>query len=396
MDVETVKSVLYPGLEIKNYKEFCSLLNEKQKTGESKQIQLNNWQRYFSYSKRGHKFIIEEIFDVPKEKIDGRSQGNHSLFTKDIADNILRVVCSRLEDRTNTRTKWIKIVGLANENYGARKDIPKLRGCDVLKPTLDDFYYYGAGASVKTYLKSALNYLEKNNLASVSVRYIGVSRFSKQELDDLFTEYEEECKKVIPLTIEEQVKLYREAGESAIDKLKEKYFMTFEEYLSRQPYDEESTDLAISYYSEEEYSKLMQELAEEFNYNLKTVKGREEAYKALLRRKNLRSLYSSITVVPILDNVSASYCQITKKEYAEQRNALNKKIYEYLSSATEKRYTQSYEKWQQDIQLELSHMKMKIGRPQPHMTKAYRDGHLLAETVGLPNRMKAVDALIKL
>ena len=51
----------------------------------------------------------------------------------------------------------------------------------------------------------------------------------------------------------------------------------------------------------------MRELAEEFNYNLKTVKGREEAYKALLRRKSLRRLYSSITVVPNLDYVSASY-----------------------------------------------------------------------------------------
>ena len=285
----------------------------------------------------------------------------------------MRAVCSQLEDCTNTRTKWIKIVGLANENYGARKDISELSSCDVLKPTLDDFYYYGAGAAVKIYLRSALNYLGKNNLASVSVKYIGVSRFNEQE-----------------------VKLYKEGGESAVIKLKEKYFMTFEEYLSRQPYDEESTDLTISHYSEEEYSKLMRELAEEFNYNLKTVKGREEAYKALLRRKSLRRLYSSITVVPNLDNVSASYCQITKKEYAEYRNVLNKRIYEYLSSATEKRYAQSYEKWQQDIQQELSHMQMKIGRPQPHMTKAYRDGHLLAETVGLPNRMKAVDALIKL
>lgn len=231
----------------------------------------------------------------------------------------------------------------------------------------------------------------------MSVKYIGVSRFNEQELDELLTKYEEECRKVVPLTIEEEVKLYKEGGESAVIKLKEKYFMTFEEYLSRQPYDEESTDLTISHYSEEEYSKLMRELAEEFNYNLKTVKGREEAYKALLRRKSLRRLYSSITVVPNLDNVSASYCQITKKEYAEYRNVLkNKRIYEYLSSATEKRYAQSYEKWQQDIQQELSHMQMKIGRPQPHMTKAYRDGHLLAETVGLPNRMKAVDALIKL
>lgn len=384
MDIETVKSVLYPGLEIKNYKELCSLLNEKQKTGESKQIQLSNWQCYFSYSKRGHKFIIEEIFDIPKEKIDGRSQGNHSLFTKDIADNILRAVCSRLEDRTNSRTKWIKITGLANENYGARKDILELSDCDALKPTLDDFYYYGAGASVKTYLKSALNYLEKNNLASVSVKYIGISRFSKQELDELLTKYEEE------------VKMYKESGESTIDKLKEKYFMTFEEYLSRQPYDEESTDLMISYYGEEEYSKLMRELAEESNYNLKTIKGREEAYNALLCRENLRRLYLSITVVPNLDNVPASYCQITKERYVEHQKALNQRVYEHLISLTEERHKRIYEKWQQDIQQELSHMKMKIGSPQPRMTKAYETGYVMAKTVSLSNRMKVVDALIKI
>lgn len=391
MDIETVKSVLHPGLEIKNYKELCSLLNEKQKTGESKQIQLSNWQCYFSYTKKGHKFIIGEIFDIPKEKIDGRSQGNHSLFTKDIADNILCAVCSRLENRTNSRTKWIKITGLANENYGVRKDILELSGCDALKPTLNDFYYYGAGASVKTYLKSALNYLEKNNLASVSVKYTGISRFSKQELDELLTKYEEDCK-----AIEDQVKLCKEVGESTIDKLKEKYFMTFEDYLSRQPYDEESTDLMISYYNEEEYSKLMREVAEEFNYNLKTVKGREETYKVLLCRKNLRRLYSSITVVPNLDNVPASYCQITKEKYAEHQKALNQRVYEHLISLTEERHKRIYEKWQQDIQQELSHMKMKIGSPQPRMTKAYEAGYVMAETVSLSNRMKAVDALIKI
>ena len=137
----------------------------------------------------------------------------------------MRAVCSQLEDCTNTRTKWIKIVGLANENYGARKDISELSSCDVLKPTLDDFYYYGAGAAVKTLSeKCAELSWKKSNLASVSVKYIGVSRFNEQELDELLTKYEEECRKVVPLTIEEEVKLYKEGGESAVIKLKEKLF----------------------------------------------------------------------------------------------------------------------------------------------------------------------------
>ena len=41
-------------------------------------------------------------------------------------------------------------------------------------------------------------------------------------------------------------------------------------------------------------------------------------------------------------------------------------------------------------------MKLKIGTPKPHMTKAYRDGYLFAESVNLQNRMKVIDALIKI
>ncbi len=229
-------------MEIKNYKGLCSLLEEKQKTGEAKQIQLGNWQRYFSYSKQGHKFIIEEIFDIPKEKVDGRSQGNHSLFTKDIADNMLRAIYSGAAERMNAGSKWLKIVGLANDNYGARKDIPQLSSCDTLKPTLDDFYYYGAGAAVKSYLQSALNYLEKNNLASVSREYIGISRFNKEELEELEMKYDEESDAAIPLTSQEITELYKEKGYSAIRELEEKYFMSFEEYLFCQPFNEDSAD----------------------------------------------------------------------------------------------------------------------------------------------------------
>lgn len=84
------------------------------------------------------------------------------------------------------------------------------------------------------------------------------------------------------------------------------------------------------------------------------------------------------------------------KDSAEHQKVLNQRIYEHLISLTEERHKRIYEKWQQDIEQELSHTKMKIGSPKPHMTKAYREGYLLAETVSLSNRMKAVDALIKI
>ena len=57
------------GEVFKNYSALCTALDEPQKTGKSKQLQLLEWQRYFTYEKQGHKFIITEIFEEPKEKV---------------------------------------------------------------------------------------------------------------------------------------------------------------------------------------------------------------------------------------------------------------------------------------------------------------------------------------
>lgn len=62
---------------IKNYKEFCNLICDKVKTGNSKKIQLEEWKRYFDYEKEGVGFIVKEIYDFPKEKNDKRKFGNN-------------------------------------------------------------------------------------------------------------------------------------------------------------------------------------------------------------------------------------------------------------------------------------------------------------------------------
>lgn len=49
------------GLEVKNYKTMCELLEEEVKSGKSKQLQLEKWKQYFTWHKVGHKFIIDSI-----------------------------------------------------------------------------------------------------------------------------------------------------------------------------------------------------------------------------------------------------------------------------------------------------------------------------------------------
>ena len=57
------------GQEFKNYKELCSHLGEQEKGGRAKELQIKDWKRYFSFEKHGHKFIITDVYDTPKEKV---------------------------------------------------------------------------------------------------------------------------------------------------------------------------------------------------------------------------------------------------------------------------------------------------------------------------------------
>ena len=71
MNIEKIKE-LYVGQEFANYRRLCEFLEEKEKGGKSKALQIKNWQRYFSFEKSGHKFIIIDVYDIPKNKIDKR------------------------------------------------------------------------------------------------------------------------------------------------------------------------------------------------------------------------------------------------------------------------------------------------------------------------------------
>ena len=78
---------LTEGMVLKNYKHLCEVLGIKYtKSADSKKAQLKEFERFVKYKKDGNKFIIEEIFKTPKEKIDnrGKSQGSRGNNFKSI------------------------------------------------------------------------------------------------------------------------------------------------------------------------------------------------------------------------------------------------------------------------------------------------------------------------
>ena len=59
---------IYKGQRINNYKVLCDLVGWKVSAGDSKSYQLKDLKRYCKYKKDGNAFIIDEIFNIPKEK----------------------------------------------------------------------------------------------------------------------------------------------------------------------------------------------------------------------------------------------------------------------------------------------------------------------------------------
>lgn len=366
MEIETVTAALHPGMVIKNYKVLCSLLKEKEKSGGSKQAQLKEWKRFFNFEKNGHSFLITEIFDSPTPKIDGRSQGNHSLFVKESAHVLLLALSSNSSSFSHSINQWVITAGLANSEYGKRMEIPTLSSIDGNTPAFDDFYDYGAGASVRNYVKSAINHLKKNGLVAVEKKYIAIDKFTDDELYHLRNEY-----------------------------LEDNYATSFDQFIFNQPTDTNRPELLRTELTEDEYLKKKNSIAQELHLGTKTPRERRELFNAILTRNRWGTVHSSITLSLNRSVLPQQYLNATKEIYQQSRQELNAKVYSYLRTKTEERYNRLYDEWQQKIQKELPNLPIKIGKPRPEMTDAYKAGLTLMITVSLPVRLMLVDGLIK-
>lgn len=69
------------GQVVKNYRVLCEILGQEPKTSNSKKAQFKEWECYFRYHKEGQKIIIDEIYNSPLNKKDGRTESNKLRFT---------------------------------------------------------------------------------------------------------------------------------------------------------------------------------------------------------------------------------------------------------------------------------------------------------------------------
>jgi hypothetical protein len=156
------------GQVFKNYKELCVALGEIPKTSNSKNAQMKEWERYFYFTKQGHKIIIEEVYDLPKEKQDLRSQGNNAApYIDDIEELILNLL---IQDKNKgqlflSRGILLKELKMINENYTYYKNRkPALsKFTNIHVDEINDFYT-SSNTTFKSNLETALNRLQKQSL----------------------------------------------------------------------------------------------------------------------------------------------------------------------------------------------------------------------------------------
>lgn len=160
---------MHEGQTIKNYKELCKLLEEPTKVGKSKILQLKEFERYFKYNKKGNKYMIISIYEIPLMKIDNRKGGNNSTYAENV-DKLIIHICSLTQDSIYHYSEFslngfLLQLKMINQNYNiGRNNINKFsRYLEIPIETLYDFFN-STSKKNKDILESGLNRLKNKCL----------------------------------------------------------------------------------------------------------------------------------------------------------------------------------------------------------------------------------------
>jgi len=128
------------GMIVKNYKELCALLEVDILEGNSRKAQLKDFERYFSYHKQGHKFILDEIYKVPLSP-----NNNITQYIPIIEKLILHHIVNEgyLKERLYIpKSKLLKLLKMINKQYSEfkYKQMRLSHNTGIPKETILDFY----------------------------------------------------------------------------------------------------------------------------------------------------------------------------------------------------------------------------------------------------------------
>lgn len=103
------------GMRIRNYQDLCILIEEKIRTGKSKQLQVQRWEQYFRYHRDGYAFIIDEIYEKPLPP-PPRKLRSDNIYTELIEIILMDKLLTDHSMRIG-RVELYQLLGFCNDNY---------------------------------------------------------------------------------------------------------------------------------------------------------------------------------------------------------------------------------------------------------------------------------------
>lgn len=155
------------GQTYKNYKALCEVLGEEAKAGgKSKSLHIASFERFFTYTKQGNKFIIEDILSSPVEKVEKRG-GNNKLAHADKMDEMLTVILDMQEDGELLMTinRLLLEMKMINENftYGNYNQSKVSSYLDIKEAYFEEFFHL-TKRTFKSNIDSMLDRLERKSM----------------------------------------------------------------------------------------------------------------------------------------------------------------------------------------------------------------------------------------
>lgn len=127
---------LYEGQVFKNYRILCEELEMPIRTSNAKKAQLKELGRFCSMIKEGHEIIIEDVFDVPLPKIDGRGSARLKTPLRESNPRLAKEWLARengfpLNDsitRTSLGSYWWECMECKRKIYSSLRKRLKIKG----------------------------------------------------------------------------------------------------------------------------------------------------------------------------------------------------------------------------------------------------------------------------
>ena len=157
--------------KIYTYDELCTIFGEEKKTSNSRDSQKKVWACFFQWSNpTKQKYLIEEIFETPKAKIDGRRNngGNNTSQYTALDDLLVEYFENTHHEKCTIPQLAVKIGILSDEYELCRKN--KTSYCSENHFSIDllEELLCNIQSCVLSALKSSLNRLSKGSYLSVS------------------------------------------------------------------------------------------------------------------------------------------------------------------------------------------------------------------------------------